>query len=311
MMTVDEKTRWIKEEAINMGFEDVGFARAEHMTPEAQRLQAWLKGGNHGTMAYMANHFDKRTDPTKLVPGAKTVISFVFNYYTDIKPDGEYKMAIYALGRDYHKVLKKKLKELGLKMKNVLGPFSGRIFVDSAPVLERDWARRSGLGWVGKNTLLIHPRKGSYFFLAEYIVDFECAYDSPMPDFCGTCRRCIDACPTQAIAQDGYVMDGSKCISYLTIERKEAIPGKFKGQMANYIFGCDICQEVCPWNRFSKKHDEPEFEPSETMISLTSADWENLTEKEFDNLFHGSPVKRTGYHGLKRNIAFLKDQNKS
>lgn len=298
----------IEKEAIDLGFTGIAFAKAEHMDPEAKRLETWLNEGNHGTMSYMENHFELRTDPTKLVPGAKTVISLMYNYYTeDTQNDQEApKLAMYAYGRDYHKVVKKKLKYLMQHIREHIGQVDGRAFVDSAPVLERDWARRSGLGWVGKHTLLLHPKKGSYFFLAEIICDLEIEPDSPIKDHCGTCTRCIDACPTDAISEEGYVMDGSKCISYLTIERKEEIPLEFKDLMGDYMFGCDICQQVCPWNRFAKQHNEKDFHPKEGMLDMSRRDWMEITEDVFDRIFFGSPVKRTGYEGLKRNLIFLK-----
>ncbi len=292
---------------MQLGFSSVGIAKAEFMEPEARRLEAWLEQGNHGTMAYMENHFELRTDPRKLVPGAQSVISLSYNYYTDKKqvPDAP-KISQYAYGRDYHKVVKKKLKQLLIKINDEIGEVSGRAFVDSAPVLERDWARRSGVGWVGKHTLLINPKMGSFFFLAEVIIDLPLQADTPIKDHCGTCTRCIDACPTDAISEDGYVMDGSKCISYLTIELKESIPEEFRGKMADYMYGCDICQDVCPWNRFSKRHDEPDFEPSPALMENSRKEWEEITAEVFENLFRGSAVKRTKYTGLKRNIVFLK-----
>ncbi len=277
------------------------------MDKESRRLEEWLNLNHHGSMAYMANHFELRTDPTKLVPGAKSVISLMYNYHTEIKQgdDSAPKISTYAYGRDYHKVIKKKLKHLVNYIQEEIHDLNGRVFVDSAPVLERDWAKRSGLGWIGKNTMLIHPKAGSYFFLAEIISDLELEIDHPIKDYCGTCTKCIDACPTEAISPEGYIMDGSKCISYLTIERKEAIPSEFKGKMENWMFGCDICQEVCPWNRFSPLHEEDQFRPKEDMLNMTKAQWEELTEEVFDKLFEGTPVKRTKFSGLKRNINFL------
>ncbi len=298
----------IREEALRLGFSFVGFARAEHMDEEARRLEAWLNQGRHGKMGYMANYFEKRVDPRKLVPGAKSVVSLMYNYYTGKEqkaPDAP-KISKYAYGKDYHFVVKDKLKQLMAFIQEEIGEVGGRVFVDSAPVLERDWARRSGLGWTGKNTMLIHPKAGSYFFLAEAIIGLELVYDSPIKDYCGTCRRCIDACPTDAISEEGYLLDGSKCISYLTIELKEAIPQEFQGKMENWMFGCDICQEVCPWNRFSRSHDEPEFEPKEELLEMDRGDWEEVTEEVFRELFRKSAVKRTKYKGLKRNIDFLK-----
>ncbi|NNE27281.1 MAG: tRNA epoxyqueuosine(34) reductase QueG [Saprospiraceae bacterium] len=301
------KTKWIKEKAHELGFSGVGIAQAQFMEEEAENLRKWLDLGYHGTMSYMTNHFDKRVDPTELVDNAKSVICLMYNYYNpEVSRSSDYKVSMYAQGRDYHKVIKKKLKGFFREIETTFGQFSGRYFVDSAPVLERDWAKRSGLGWIGKNTLLITPQKGSYFFLCEMIVDFALDYDAPIDDFCGSCTKCIDACPTNAIDNAGYVMDGSKCISYLTIELKEDIPEKFKDQMEDNIFGCDICQEVCPWNRFSTPHSEKEFLPGPQFSALTNNDWENMTEAQFDQLFEVSAVKRTGFKGLKRNIKFVK-----
>jgi len=263
-------------------------------------------------MSYMANHFEKRVDPTKLLDYAKTVISFTYNYYTEKTPDDVTapKISKYAYGRDYHKVVKKKLKTLAKRIEDKFGDFKGRSFVDSAPILERDWAKRSGLGWIGKNSLLINPKQGSFFFLGEMIVDFECDYGTPLDDYCGTCTMCIDACPTDAINENGFQVDSNKCISFLTIELKEdTIPDKFNGQMENWMYGCDICQDVCPWNKFSKEHKEPDFIDRMGILSLTKDDWENLTEEQFDQLFFGSAVKRTMYKGLKRNIAHLNSKN--
>ncbi len=258
-------------------------------------------------MSYLENHFEKRVDPRKLVPGAKSVISLLYNYHTTKKQKHQDapKIAKYAFGTDYHFVLKHKLKSILSALRSEVGNIEGRCFVDSAPVLERDWAKHSGLGWVGKNTLLIHPKAGSYFFLAEIILDLELKSDESMGDHCGTCRRCIEACPTEAIAPQGYVVDGSRCISYLTIELKEAIPEEFAGKMKDWMFGCDICQQVCPWNRFAEPHQEPTFEPKEALLNKSRREWIELTEEVFQDLFRKSAVKRTKYSGLKRNIAFL------
>lgn len=298
----------LREEAKRLGFDFVGIAKAEHMDEEARRLEQWLNQHHHGNMHYMENHFDKRVDPTKLVPGAKSVVSLTYNYYTEqTQQDAQApKISKYAYGKDYHFVIKDKLKALLHFINEKIGAVSGRCFVDSAPVLERDWARRSGVGWVGKNTLLIHPKQGSYFFLAELILDLDLATDDPIKDYCGTCTRCIDACPTDAIAPEGYIVDGSKCISYFTIELKEAIPEEYRGKFENWMFGCDICQEVCPWNRFSKPHQESAFEPLPDLLELSKSDWEELTEEVFRELFRKSAVKRTKYAGLKRNIDFLR-----
>lgn len=301
-------TQLIQQEAQRLGFEGIGFAKAEYMESEARRLETWLQQGMHGKMQYMENHFDKRVDPTKLVEGAKSVISLTYNYYTDeaqTDPTAP-KISKYAYGKDYHIVIKNKLKELLYYIRENIGEVNGRCFVDSAPVLERDWAKRAGTGWVGKNTLLIHPKQGSYYFLAELILDLELEYDTPMRDYCGTCTRCIDACPTEAISPQGYLVDGSKCISYFTIELKEAIPEDYKGKFNNWMFGCDICQEVCPWNRFSKPHEEPDFEPHPDLLTMKKQDWLDITEEIFQKIFKNSAVKRTKFTGLKRNINFLK-----
>ena len=278
------------------------------MEPEAQRLEAWLNNNHHGTMSYMENHFDKRVNPQLLVPGARTVISLGYNYYNPEKQEDldAPKFSMYAYGRDYHKVIKKKLKLLLVKMQEEIGEINGRCFVDSAPVLERDWAKRSGLGWIGKHTLLLSKKKGSYFFLSELIIDLELPPDPPVQDHCGTCTRCIDACPTDAISKNGYIVEADKCISYLTIELKGEIPSAFQDQMEGWAFGCDICQEVCPWNRFSSKHTEPDFEPMSELLHKNRKEWEDITEDVFQRIFTGSAVKRTKYEGLQRNIAFLK-----
>ncbi|MCB0634108.1 MAG: tRNA epoxyqueuosine(34) reductase QueG [Lewinella sp.] len=297
----------IRQEAARLGFSFVGMARVEYMDEEARHLEEWLHRGLHGEMHYMANHFEKRVNPRKLMEGARSVVSLMYNYYTDQEqqdPEAP-KLAKYAYGKDYHFVIKHKLKDLLRFISEQIGEVNGRCFVDSAPVLERDWARRAGIGWVGKNTLLIHPKAGSYFFLAELILDLELVYDDPIKDYCGTCRRCIDACPTEAISPDGYWMNGSKCISYLTIELREAIPEEFRGKMENWMFGCDICQEVCPWNRFAEQHEETAFEPHPGLLEMSRRDWEEITEETFRELFRKSAVKRTKYEGLKRNITFL------
>lgn len=301
-------SRALKARAYDLGFAFTGIARAGFMEDEARRLEAWLEGGYQGQMRYLERYFDKRVDPTKLVPGAKSVVSLMYNYHNPEKqrdPEAP-KISQYAYGKDYHYLLKPKLKSLLQWLQEEVGEVNGRVFVDSAPVLERDWARRSGLGWVGKNTLLIHPRAGSYFFLAELIIDLELAYDPPIKDYCGTCTRCIEACPTDAISPQGYVLDASKCISYLTIELKEAIPEAFAGKMDHWMFGCDVCQEVCPWNRFARRHEEPAFEPAPQLLDMQRHEWEELTEEVFRKVFRGSAVKRAKYEGLMRNIRFLK-----
>ncbi len=297
----------IKLEASRLGFFLCGISRAEFMEQEARQLEQWLSSGLQGQMAYMENHFDLRTDPRKLVPESKSVISLAYNYFTEEKQSDASAPIIskYAYGRDYHKVVRKKLKELYRFIQAEIGEVSGRVFVDSAPVLERDWAKRSGLGWIGKHTLLLNKKKGSYFFLAEIIIDAELAYDDPVTEHCGTCTKCIDACPTDAISESGFILNALKCISYLTIELKDQIPDKFKGQLNNWMFGCDICQEVCPWNRFSEAHNENQFLPKSDLMKMTKNDWHEITEEIFNELFEGSAVKRTKYVGLKRNIKFL------
>ncbi len=302
-MTPAELKTFIRRTALALGFDDVGVARAQPMDEERDRLRAWLDRGLHGSMAYMANHFDKRLDPTLLVPGAKSVISFVHNYFpAERQPRDTYQVATYAYGRDYHKVLKKKLKKILHAVAGVQGPVQGRIFTDSAPVMERQWAARAGLGWQGKHTLLIHPRRGSYFFLAEWICDLELPPDEPMSDHCGRCTRCIDACPTGAIAPEGYLLDASKCISYATIEHKGPLPDSVSGRLKDWVFGCDICQEVCPWNRFATPHSEPEFTPHPHLLTLSRRGWEEMTEEVFEEIFFGTPVKRAGYEGIRRNV---------
>lgn len=306
-LSTQRHTDLIRAEAHRLGFEFVGFARAERLDEEARRLEQWLQQGAHGRMAYMENHFDMRVDPTLLVPGAKTVICLTFNYFNPEKqadPEAP-KIASYAYGEDYHHVVKDKLKALLAWMQTEIGQVDGRCFVDSAPVMEREWAQRAGLGWNGRNTLTIHPKRGSFFFLAEIICDLPLVYDDPMRDHCGTCRRCIDACPTQAIAPEGYFLDASKCISYLTIELRDQIPGEFRDQMDNWMFGCDICQDVCPWNRFAQRHDEPAFEPHPDLLPMTRRDWQELTAEVFGKVFKKSAVKRVKWEGLRRNIGFL------
>lgn len=306
-MNKQQLTNFIKREAIRLGFDNCGISKAEKLDDEARLLEAWLNQGRHGQMHYMANHFDKRVDPRLLVDGAKSVISFSHNYYNPAsQPAGAPKLAMYALGNDYHDVIRTKLNELLAAIQAQAGAVNGRGFVDSAPVLERAWAKRSGIGWQGKNTNLLTKRTGSYFFLAQLILDIELEYDGPVKDYCGTCTKCIDACPTSAIYEP-YKVDGSKCISYFTIELKdEALPADMKGKFENWMFGCDICQQVCPINSQAQPHHEPQFEPHPTLLTMTRKDWEELSEETFRNLFKGSPVKRTKYKGLMRNIGFLK-----
>lgn len=299
-------TRLIKEEARRLGFSFCGVSKAGFLDDEARRLERWLQQGMHGQMGYMENHFDKRLDPTKLVEGAKSVVSFLYNYYTPKQQQhaDAPKISKYAYHTDYHFVVKDKLKQLLQFITDTIGEVHGRAFVDSAPVMERAWAKKSGLGWTGKHTLLINKQRGSYFFLGELIIDLELEPDAPIKDYCGTCTACIDACPTEAITP--YWVDGSKCISYLTIELKDEIPAEFKGKMDNWAFGCDICQQVCPWNRFSQPHNEPEFEPHPDLMTMDARQWHEITEDVFKQLFKNSPVKRTGYKGLKRTLTFLK-----
>ncbi len=288
-----------------------GVSKADFLEEEAPRLEEWLNRNYQGEMSYMANHFDKRLDPRLLVDGAKSIVSLALNYFPDNqqKDSNAPKISKYAYGKDYHWVIKDKLKELFQYIQDSIGEVGGRVFVDSAPVMDKAWAKKSGLGWIGKNTNLIHPKAGSFFFIAELIIDLELEYDGPIKDFCGTCTACIDNCPTEAIVEP-YVVDGSKCISYLTIELKdEILPKEFKGKMDSWMFGCDVCQDVCPWNRFSKKHNEPLFNPHPDLLSLTKNDWEDLTEEVFQEIFRKSAVKRTKFKGLKRNIDFLSDTN--
>ena len=296
----------VKAEAHRLGFLACGMARAEFLAEEAPRLEQWLREGRHGTMDYMARHFDLRLDPRKLVPGARTVISLAYNYFTEAEqtdPEAP-KLSTYAYGRDYHKVVKKRLKPLIAFIQERFGDVAIRAFVDSAPVLEKAWAQRAGVGWQAKNANVIRQQAGSFFFLCELITDLELEPDAPAADHCGTCRRCIDACPTDAIIKP-YVVDGSKCISYFTIELKEAIPQEMKGRFEGWAFGCDICQQVCPWNRFSTPHQEPDFNPKPELMALTKDEWHGMTEVLFDELFQGSPVKRTKYEGLMRNLQYL------
>jgi len=297
----------IKTEAKRLGFLSCGISSAQFLEEEAPRLEKWLNNNMHGEMQYMENHFDKRLDPTKLLEGSKSVISLLLNYYTTETQEDHSapKISKYAYGTDYHFVIKDKLKALLQFIQEEIGEVHGRAFVDSAPVLDKAWAAKSGLGWMGKHTNLLTQQVGSFYFIAELIVDLELDYDSPTTDHCGSCTACIDACPTQAIVEP-YVVDGSKCISYFTIELKENIPSKYQGQFDNWMFGCDVCQDVCPWNRFSKPHKEPLFNPHPEMLSMTKKDWEEITEETFNKVFKNSAVKRTKFSGLKRNIQFLK-----
>lgn len=302
-----KNTHLIKQKAKELGFEEIGIAKSEFLNEEAFQLENWLNQNMHGEMSYMQNHFDMRLNPQLLVPGSKTVISLSYNYFTEKKQQYEDvpKISKYAYGKDYHKVVKKKLQQLLSFIQQEIGEVEGRCFVDSAPVMERAWAKKSGLGWIGKNSLMLTKVKGSYFFLAEIILDLELDYDSPVKDFCGSCTKCIDACPTQAIYEP-YKVDGSKCISYFTIELKNAIPTEMKGKMDNWMFGCDICQHVCPINARALPHNEPQFEPKPELLNMTKRDWQEITEDVFNKLFEGTPIKRTKFEGLKRNIEFLK-----
>ncbi|WP_341225281.1 tRNA epoxyqueuosine(34) reductase QueG [uncultured Arcticibacterium sp.] len=298
----------IKNKARELGFDFCGISKAGFLEKEAPRLEKWLDKNYNGKMAWMANHFDKRLDPTKLVPGAKSVISVMLNYYPGKRlPEGEddLKISKYAYGKDYHYVLKDKLKALFAFIREEIGDVDGRIFVDSAPVMDKVWAEKSGLGWVGKHSNLLNKEMGSFFFLGEIICDLVLEEDGPVKDYCGTCTACIDACPTDAIVEP-YVVDGSKCISYYTIELKEAIPEEAKGKMENWIFGCDICQDVCPWNRFSKPNTTPDFKLKPELAGFTNSDWEEITEEVFRELFRHSPIKRTKLEGVRRNVNFIK-----
>lgn len=299
-------TQLIKDKATALGFAFCGVAKADFLEDEAPRLETWLKNGMHGQMNYMANHFDKRLDPRLLVDDAKSVITVLLNYYPEQQlptGDEDYKVSKYAYGTDYHFVIKDKLKALLAFIHDEIGEVGGRAFVDSAPVMDKAWAKRAGLGWVGKHTNLINREIGSFFFIGELILDLELEPDGPITDYCGTCTRCIDACPTDAIVGP-YVVDGSKCISYFTIELKEAIPEEVRGKFNNWVFGCDICQDVCPWNRFANPHQLPDFAPHPDLAAFTKRDWEEITEDVFREIFRRSAVKRTKLDGLKRNIDF-------
>ena len=308
-MSKQTHTQIIKQEATRLGFSFCGISKAQFLEEEAPRLENWLNQNMHGEMKYMDNHFDKRLDPRLLVDDAKSVISLMLNYHTDKdQTDSEApKISKYAYGQDYHHVIKGKLKELIFFIQENIGEVNGRGFVDSAPVLDKAWAKQSGLGWIGKNANLINKTNGSFFFIAELIVDLELEPDNPMTqDYCGTCTKCIDACPTDAIV-DNYIVDGSKCISYYTIELKESLPNDMKGKFDNWMFGCDICQDVCPWNRFSTLHQEPAFNPNPDLLNMTKQDWQEITKDVFQKVFQKSAVKRTKYEGLTRNIRFLNE----
>lgn len=303
-----ENTRQVKQIALDLGFSYCGISRAEFLEQEAPRLTEWLSRGYAGKMSYLENHFDKRLDPTLLVPGAKSVVSLLYNYFPEkeLTASDHFKISKYAYGEDYHDVVREKLKEFMFRLRESIGDVQGRVFVDSAPVMERVWANRGGAGWIGKNSLLINKSMGSFFFLAELIIDLALEYDGPVKDYCGTCTACMDACPTDAIPEP-YVVDGSRCISYFTIELKEQIPTEMKGKFENWVFGCDICQDVCPWNRFSKPHREKAFAPSEELKNLSNSDWVEMTEEVFRTVFRNSPVNRAKFEGMRRNISFLHD----
>lgn len=307
MNTKSRYTSLIKREAKRLGFLSCGISKAEFLEVEAPRLENYLNKNMHGQMQYMENHFDKRLDPTKLVENSRSVISLLLNYYPEETQTGNtFKLSKYAYGNDYHFIIKDKLKSLLHFIQDEIGEVHGRAFVDSAPVLDKAWAAKSGLGWIGKHSNLLTQQVGSFYFIAELIIDLDLEYDSITTDHCGSCTKCMDACPTQAITEP-YVVDGSKCISYFTIELKENIPTEFKGKFDDWMFGCDICQDVCPWNRFSKAHSEPLFNPHPELLSMKKKDWEEITQETFNKVFQKSAVKRTKFSGLKRNINFLKE----
>ncbi|HEU4469822.1 MAG TPA: tRNA epoxyqueuosine(34) reductase QueG [Flavisolibacter sp.] len=305
-MSAELNTKLFKEAAFRHGFDHCGIARALPLDEDARRLERWLKQGMHGTMKYMEHHFELRIDPSKLVPGARSVVTFLKNYYPEEVIHSEAMISKYAYGKDYHEVIRAHLQQMLAELQGEIGQFNGRGFVDSAPVLERSWALKSGLGWIGKNGNLINRQSGSFFFIATLIIDLDLMYDDPFAgDFCGTCRRCIEACPTEAILPDKTV-NGSRCISYFTIELKEAIiPDEMKGKFQNWMFGCDTCQDVCPWNRFSTPHREPEFQPLPELIDLANGGWARLTEEGFKKIFRHSPLKRSKFKGIQRNLRFL------
>ena len=307
MLPKSEHSSYVKTTALSLGFDFCGISKAEKLDEDARRLESWLNKGFHGKMSYMENYFDLRTDPTKLVPGAKSVITLLLNYFPSEKQkDDAPKVSKYAFGNDYHEVIKSKLKIFLQLLKENIGEINGRGFTDSAPVLERTWAEKSGLGWVGKNGNLITKSSGSFFFIATLITDLELETDNPfIKDYCGSCTKCIDSCPTDAILPD-KVIDGSKCISYFTIELKDMlIPAEMKGKFDNRMFGCDICQDVCPWNRFSKPNNEIGFTPMNEILNFSKNDWEEITEESFKVIFRKSALKRSKYEGIKRNLKFL------
>lgn len=306
-MNPKEHSKILKELAIQYGFSACGISKADFLEEHAPKLENFLKLGMHGEMSYLERNFDKRLDPRLLVEGSKTVVSLLYNYYPNQVLDSKFKIAKYAYGKDYHLVLKEKCKELFESFKLKCGAVEGRVFVDSAPVLERAWAEKSGIGWIGKHGLMITKEQGSFFFLAELIIDLECEADSPVKDFCGTCTKCVDACPTEAILPNKS-LNASKCISYLNIELKNDIPTEFKGKMDNWLFGCDICQDVCPWNRFSKPHNNKDFQLSEEKLNLEDIDWDSMSESNFKSIFKDSALIRTGLNKIKSTKRFIDDK---
>ena len=308
MPLTEQHTRFVKQLATRHGFDYCGIAKAGPLDEDARRLEQWLQQGLHGNMKYMENYFDLRVDPTRLVPGARSVITLLKNYFPAEAIGGDHKVSKYAYGNDYHEVIKERLRHMIAELQEEIGQFNGRGFVDSAPVLERSWAQKSGLGWIGKNGNLITRGSGSFFFIATLITDLDLEFDDPFArDFCGSCSKCVDACPTQAILPDKTV-NGSQCISYFTIELKEElIPGEMKGKFDNWMFGCDVCQDVCPWNRFSKPHQETAFQPLPELLNLSTRQWEELSEEAFRKIFKNSPLSRSKYKGIRRNLQFLKE----
>lgn len=306
LQNAEKYSELIKKKAKQFGFQSCGISKSGFLEEEAKGFEDWLKNNYHGAMSYMENYFDKRLDTTRLVEGSQSVISLSYNYFPEkeIPSLDNFRISKYAYGQDYHDIIKDILREMLAELQEEIGQFEFRVFVDSAPVLERAWAKKSGLGWVGKNANLITKQSGSFFFLAEIICDLPLKYDAPVTEHCGTCRKCIDACPTNAIVND-KIIDGSKCISYATIELKSEIPESFRGKMQDWIFGCDICQDVCPWNRFSKPHFQQKFNPNEKLMQMTKSEWKELSQELFSELFRKSPVKRTKFSGLKRNIDFF------
>lgn len=309
MVNSKERTEIIRNKALELGFDFCGFAKAERLSKNEEFLRKWLDKGLHAAMQYMENNFEKRVDPRVLEPGAKSVVSVLLNYFPKHKQNEETpQVAKYAYGLDYHFVIREKLNALLDYINNEIAPCNGRGFTDSAPLLDRAWAAKAGLGWIGKNTNLIVPQKGSYFFIGELIVDIELEYDEPINDFCGSCTKCIQACPTNALVMP-YLLDSKRCISYQTIENKSEIPEKLKGKFQNWIFGCDICQDVCPWNKKPEPTREPDFSPKKTFLEMTKEDWHNIDEDSFRELFRKSPLKRTKYSGIKRNLKFISEED--